>query len=93
MKIKTIEHSPLPQFKSVKTTRLILNKQEWNTLVKAQKIVIQAEDMIFEYLKYLIPEKANNTFSLSDIDFDLSDNIRTLKYFIEEHGKDGIKIE
>lgn len=90
MQIKTIEHSPFPRLKSVKSTRLILNKAEWNALVKAQKIIAKVTDLVFNHLK---TPAMGDTFSLGDIDFDLEDTITHLEYLIESHGNEGLKID
>ena len=80
MKLKRIEHSPLPKLHPIQSTRLVLSKSELETLKKAAAILRQAESMIEHYLKKAEGHPSN--FGLSDIDFDLASLV--YPYQIEE---------
>jgi len=71
MEIKTVEHSPFPQIKSIKSTRLIFNKSERKCLARAHQILEKAENMVLDYVKNEWDWPDN--FTLSDIDFDLAE--------------------
>ena len=93
MKIKQVEHSPLPNIYSVKTTRLIFTNQELDSLERARKILEQAEDMVTEHL--IKNEGYQSNFSLSDIDFNLADCFAGQYYLgdlLEASYPNGLKI-
>ena len=92
MKIVKIEHSPMPQWTSVVSTRLQFNKAEWNTLVRAKKILDAAETKLAKY--YIKQYGLSDDTALSDVDFDLSQLLpyHYIDELLDQHGYEGLRL-